>query len=345
MGSLKIGLMGLGPGGHLVADALLASSWCELIAVASAQPQRIERFNEAHPGIAAYNDFRSLIVSNPLDALFVAVPPHLRGKYLTLAAERSLPVWMLPPAARRLDEWVGILKEFESAQCPVVVSRAWGIEPALQAEALSLDQVGPIFLARGHVTCSLPADLDWRGDSHRAGGGVLLYLAYPLVDTLVQAMGMPSTVYAAAAGASRPGGRFPYDTEDTAAVVCHFPGGGIATIAACWTAGPTQFSLYLQGTQQSIEINDTEIIVRDRAGQTEIARQSRPSNPLLPQVEEFLSALRSNPRRMRGTLRQHLPTIAVIEAAHLSARTGQPENPSALVQVHQVEETDEDNRG
>ena len=89
MASLKVGLIGLGSGGRLLADALLTSSWCELVAVASRQAIRIEPFKEKHPEIATYNDFRSLIVSNPLDALFVAIPPFLRGKYLALAAERS----------------------------------------------------------------------------------------------------------------------------------------------------------------------------------------------------------------------------------------------------------------
>jgi predicted dehydrogenase len=342
MASLKVGLMGLGAGGRRVADALMTSSWCELVAVASQQTRRIEEFTEAHPGIAAFDDFRSLIVSNPLDALFVAVPPFLRVKYLALAAERSLPVWMLTPAARRLDEALEILGKFESAGCPIVVSRDWGIEPALQAEALSLDRAGTFFLARGHVMLCLPEDLDWRGDSHRAAGGVLLYQGYRLIDTLVQAMGTPTTVYAVAAGVSRPGGRFPYDTEDTAAIVCQFPGGGAGVISACWTAGPPQMFLHLQGAQQSIQIDADQVVVRDRSGQEEISRQDRPANPLQCQIEEFLSSLCSSPRRMEATLRRHLPTMGVIQAAYLSARTGQPESPGALFEMHHIEEVPED---
>jgi len=343
MASFKVGLMGLGSGGRLVAEALLASSWCELIAVASRQSSRIEPFTESHPGIAAYNDFRSLIVSNPLDALFVAVPPFLRSKYLALAAERSLPVWMLTPAARRLDEAVAILDRFESAGVPIVVSRAWGVEPVLQAEALSIEQMGRFFLARGHVMLSLPEDMDWRGDSHRAGGGVLLYRGYSLIDTIVQALGMPTTVYAATAGVSRPAGRFPYDTEDTASVVCHFPNGGIGVVSACWSAGPRRAFLHLYGTQQSIQIDESAVVVRDRTGETEISRQSRPANPLLPQVEEFLSSLHVSPRRIQSTLRQHLFTMAVIQAAYLSARTGQPESPATLLDVHHLKKAaDED---
>ena len=51
-----------------------------------------------------------------------------------------------------------------------------------------------------------------------------------MIDTLVQIMGLPSNVYARIAGVSRPGTRFPYDTEDTAALLCQFAGGGIASL-------------------------------------------------------------------------------------------------------------------
>jgi predicted dehydrogenase len=333
---LKVGLIGLGRGGRCVANALLNSNWCELVAVGSDQARRTEAFVTSHPGIAAYNDFRSLIVENPLDALFVATPPHQRGRYLTLAAERRLPVWMLTPAARRFDEAIQLISQFERIGCPLVVSRSWGLEPALQPDAVGLEQLGRLFFAHGQMTVSGEDNLDWRGDLERAGGGVLLYRGYPLLDTLVQIMGMPGTVFARAAGVSRPGTRFPYDTDDTAALVCRFPGGGIAMFGGCWTTGPAQESLHVYGTGGNIHIAPTHVVVRDRAGEQVSFEESRPVNPLAPQIEDFLSALASSARRMRATLRQHLSTLAVIQAAYLSARTGQPESPRTIFDMHQV---------
>lgn len=338
MAGMNVGLMGLGRGGYRVAEALLVSSWCNLTAAASPNAKRLEQFAEAHPGIAVYDDLRSMIVGNALDALFVAVPPHLRKRYLPLAAERGIPVWMLTPAGRQFDEALAWLGEFERAGCPIVVSRSWGIEPALQREPLGLDQVDRFFLAHGSVMICGEEDLDWRGDSERAGGGVLLYRAYPMIDTLVQAMGMPSLVYARMAGVSRPGTRFPYDTEDTAALVCHFTGGGTAVISACWTAGPTRDHLDLFGLAGSVHIDRRGVVVRDRAGQVELQRHDRPENLLRPQIEDFLSELASSPQRLRSTLRQHLSTLALIQAAYLSARTGQPESPAQILSMHKLSE-------
>lgn len=339
MEPLKVGLMGLGRGGRQLADALLANSWCKLVAVASVHSKRIEQFQQRHPGIAVHNDFRSLIVSNPLDALFVAVPPHFRVNLLPMAAERHIPVYALLPAARRFDEALEMVEAFESARCPIVITRAWGVEPALQPDSLGLDQAGRFFLARANVTVCLEENLDWRGDSQRAGGGVLLYGAYELIDILVQAMGMPSTVYAACAGISRPGTRFSYDTEDTAAVVCRYANGGLATLSASWSTGPPDWSIDLYGTAASIHIDEQVVVSKDRAGQRELSRSPRASNTLAMQVDEFLGTLRSNPKNLRSTLRQHLPAVATIQAAYLSARTGQPESPGTIFEMHKVKES------
>jgi predicted dehydrogenase len=335
MEPLKAGLIGLGPCGVRLAEALLASSWCKLLAVGSQRPRRLERFADSHPGVATYDDFRSLIVNNPLDALFVAVPPFVRVSYLMMAAERRLPVWMLTPAARSLNEGMQLLELFDSAGVPLVVSRPYGQDPALHEDTIGPEATGRLFLATGRALTCGPDDLDWRGDSQRAGHGVLLDRGYALIDIAVQTMGMPGTVYAAAAGVSRPGTRFPYDTEDTASIICQFAGGAVAQVTACWTAGPEEWAIHLHGTKSSVHIDDRAVTVRDRTGTTELVRQDRPANPFAPQVEEFLVALRTAPQRVRSTIDEHLPTLAVLEAAYLSARTGQPESPGPILDMHQ----------
>lgn len=337
MATLKVGIMGLGPGGMRVAQVLLDSTWCELVAVCSSKPHRIENFTKAHPTVTAHNDSRSMVVATPLDALFAATPPFRRNSYLSQAAERRIPVWMLTPAARRFEEALEWVDRFEQADCPIAVVRSWGVEPGLQPDALDLASLGRFFFARGSVMLPWDENLDWRGDSERAGGGVLLYEAYGMVDTLVQILGLPDTVYASMAGVSRPGTRFPYDTEDTACVVLRFAGGAMATLSACWTSGPRCQTLELHAVNGSVHILDDEVIVYDRPGERVVQRQVRPADPLRSQIDGFLSEVATSPRRVRSTLRQHLSTVAVMDAAYLSARTGQPESPGKLLTVHDVD--------
>ncbi|MHC4798186.1 MAG: Gfo/Idh/MocA family protein, partial [Planctomycetota bacterium] len=306
MDTFKVGLLGLGRGGQQLCAALLSSSWCELVAVASPKTDRLERFVEEHPGISAYDDFRSLIVESHLDILFMAIPPYERLKYFDLAVERGLPVWMLGPAARRIDEAVEVMRKFERADCPLVVSRSWGFEPALCPEAIDISQLGHIFFARGNMMTCWTEDLDWRGDSHRAGGGVLLDRGYSMLDTAVQLMGFPNSVHAVASGVSRPAGPFPYDTEDTIALTCKFSGGSIGVFSGCWTAGPERWELEFYGTESSVQIDESRVILLDRPGHNRTGEHVRPANPFVPQLEEFFEVFCSDPKKLRSTLGHHL---------------------------------------
>ena len=66
-------------------------------------------------GAEPYSDFRSLIVEQPLDALFVACPHHAAQGYLKLAAKKRLPVFKRSPLARRFDEALRLTQDFEGA--------------------------------------------------------------------------------------------------------------------------------------------------------------------------------------------------------------------------------------
>jgi predicted dehydrogenase len=333
---LKVGLMGLGRAGQQVAEVLLASSWCELVAVAARKSKRTEQFAEEHPTIDAYDDLRSLIVENALDALFVAIPPFLRTKYLAMAADKRIPVWLITPGARDFSEALQTVNAFKQAKCPIAVARSWGTEPALQADAINLEQNGSPFLARGTLTTLWEDDFDWRGDSVRAGGGVLLDRGYDMMDIIVQLMGIPSSVHMVAQNVSRPGNRYPYDTEDTAAVTCQFTGGGIAVVNACWTVGPDQWLLEVSGTGGTIRLERTRVVCRDRSGQDVRYQARRADNPFGHSIEDFLSSVRTKSKRIASPLQDHLPTLATIQAAYLSSRTGQPEYPSAIYEMHDV---------
>jgi hypothetical protein len=88
-----------------------------------------------------------------------------------------------------------------------------------------------------------------------------------------------------------------------------------------------------------MRIDDDGVVVCERSGQARLGAQVRSANSLGPQIEEFLTSLRSNPAEVRSTLREHLPTMAVIQAAYLSARTGQPESPGSILEMHHIQGT------
>lgn len=337
MGRLRVGLMGLGSGGSQLVEVLSSSARCDLVSVGAARPHRLERFSATYPGVSTYDDLRSMIVECPLDALFIALPPHLRSQYLPLAAERAIPVWALTPPGRSLAEAVETFSAFETAKCPLVVSR-WAPATAAQAhlQVTSEKPFRPHF-AQGRAMACVPESLDWRGDRSRAGGGALLHLGYPLVDAIVMCMGVPANVYAVAAGISRPTAAS-YDTEDTASVVCQFGNGAIASIDACWTTAKPCCELTLSGEEKTYSFSSDGVTVTDNACQTTAEVVPVLRNVFATEVETFLAAVAGESEHRPAAQRGHLRALAVIEAAYLSVRTGEAESPASLLELHRLAE-------
>jgi len=327
---IRVGLIGLSGSGEALLDALRACPEVELLAVAD-RDGKLAAAKAQELGIASYDDNRSIVVEQPLEALFVAAPPHACGEVLRLAASRHLPVWKQTPLARRFDQALQITRCFERADCPLVIARTWQFEPAFQAVQAKLAQLGTFFLGRADVMACWPRELGWRGDSERAGGGAILHLAYEAIDAVVHFMGMPEEVLATTSRAARPELAHTYDTEDACVLVCRYPEGQ-AAVTACWSAAPHGQTMSFYGPGGSLVIDEAAVTLRSPEG-AKIARRLRKSpNPYTAQVAAFLAGITgAGPFASRAG--EHLGTMAVIEAAYLSARTGEPENPARFFRL------------
>ncbi len=327
---LQVGLIGLSGGAALVLEALLAEPRVRITAVGDRDPEYAVRQAEAL-GAKAYSDYRSLIVEPRLDALFVATPHFATQGYLKLAAGRGTPVWKQGPPARRFEEALALARAFERAVpggCPLVIARAWPAEPAMEEAGKALPGLGKPFLVESRVFVCRAEDLDWRGDSERAGGGVLLHEAYSAIDTVVHWLGPPAEVYAAMSRSSRPNTRYPYDTEDTAAMVLKYADGAVAVFTSCWTAGPPTAQLTIWGTNGTLRMDSSRIAILSRAGEPTCTPFNRAPNPYTHPIQAFVNGLTGDRKRMQSLARDHLWTMAVIETAYLSARTGEAESPT-----------------
>lgn len=338
---LEVGLVGLTGGAQPILDALLAEPRVRIVAVGDHDADAAARFADSH-GARRYADYRSLIVEPRLDALFVATPHFAIQGHLRLGAARGVPVWKQGPLARRFDEALALVQVFERSVpggCPLVVARTWPTEPAMEQAARVLADLGRPFLAEARVFVCRPEDLDWRGDSERAGGGVLLHEAYTAIDLVVHWLGPPTEVYAAMSRVSRPQTRFPYDTEDTAAVVLRYADGAVATLTMCWTAGPPTAQVAIWCAAGSVRIDSSKVAVLNRAGEPACTPFERSPNPYVHPIRAFLDGLTGDRKRMTSLARDHLWTLAVIEAAYLSARTGEAESPTKWFDILRAEQT------
>ena len=205
MTALRVGLLGLDHVGMGYRTALLADSRFELVAMADSNAKRLRRAI-AEPDTVAFEDCRSLIVAqtrDPIDALFVALPPRQSLDLLPLAAQRGIPVFCDAPLARTADEARILIDSFVAAKVPLVVSRRWAA--GLDDDTMNdmKQTTGRVFAAHAVLRRTLDV-ADWRGDAQRAGGGALLFDGYEAVDSLVTLIDLPEMVSAECSAAVPP---------------------------------------------------------------------------------------------------------------------------------------------
>lgn len=335
MKPLRAVLLGLADRGRQLFDALDRDQAVELVAVADEDRSLAEAVAEK-AGTVAFGDCRQAIVesiADGLDAVFTALPPFVSSQYLRLAADRGLAAFSLPPVAREYDETVELGTLFAQADRPLVVARTWQFEPAYMRLADLPNLAGRVFTAQANVVQQVDQSPGWSGDARRAGGGVLLYGGYDLVDAMVSLMGVPGEVFATTGTIGEPATARVSDTEDAAAVVLRYPDERSAAINCRRATSGGEWSLTLCGTKATVVVTPDGMTVTDSAGQPVARTTVRTNNPLAPAVNVFVAALAAGVKTVPSQVAEHYPTAATIRSAYLSAKTGQPESPGAILEL------------
>ena len=339
---LPVAVIGVGGVGRWTLQALLASESARVVGVADKDPRIAERAGTEFK-VPSYGDNRSLLAEARPTAVFLAVPPMAAPDLLAACAERGIHVWKEMPLARNLAEGLAFVTRMEAAGLKLAVGtqrrfavgyrRAWELRRRL----------GRVFLGRAHYLFNWGPNLTWRGDRASAGGGALLELGYHAVDLMVWMLGLPEEAYGISARGNRPGDVGPdgadlplYDTDDTAAVILRYADGGMSTVVTTRSSGPVSEELSLHGRGGSVTATGESCLMRDPEGTVldRVAGDEAPLAVFRRQAEAFVAAVRDGAKRYDCSARENLLDLAVVEAAYLSDRTGQAENPRSLLKNH-----------
>ncbi len=328
----KVGLMGLGAAGAEYLAAIRGNDQFDLVAVGDADSELLRRHAETST-VRTYEDYRSLIVETArtgLDLLFVALEPFQSLEFVHMAAERGIGVFHKAPCARNVREAQRLAHRFAQHERPLVVSRCWQSDPAF-AFLNDLTETGDRVYAAVADVRTADTRTGWRGDSARAGGGVLLNGAYDAVDLIVHLLGLPGSVYAQCSVAVPPGAAQQYDTEDAAVVAMHFAKERIACVTALRGATEPAWTVTLRCTRCTVEMGSDRLTVTPHDGGSPQHHRVWTPHPVHCAISAFGASQCSQEKLFASTVEEHLATVAVIEAAYLSAKTGEPESPSRLL--------------
>ena len=336
MGRIATTLMGLSGQGRRLLPILSDHPRVELIGLAERDPKMLAAVEEVK-GCALYDDYRQLVVQSPAALTIVAAPPFSSNEQTILAAQRGSHIWRMDPPGRGVAQAAELIQAVTREQRMLVLGAGWRRAAVWRTLLAQVESLGTVYALRVARTVSYRQEgLGWRGDSLRAGGGVLLHLGYEPIAQVMEILGRPGTVMAT--GSRLAGGYHApnYDTEDTATVMMLYPRGATAVVTVSWLAHPVQAGFRVHGSSGSARIDVDGLRIWNDAGQVVTAVEDA-GDGLADQLDAILDVIETEKPLSDPHAGRHLEVMATIEAAYVSMRTGQPESTAAFLELHGID--------
>ena len=332
MEPLRIALLGLGGMGKSYWQEICADERLIPVALADRDPD-VRRLSQPLADLPVFEDYRSLIVETScsgLDLLVVTLPPFEWIELAPIALETKVPILCTTPIARSVEEGRRLMAMIEESAASVLLSNRWNGDRLLERMDEQLKQSEAFVQIHAQVL-SAESAAGWRGDSRRAGGGALLYDGYDFVDLFVSRFGIPLSVHA------RCGTMLPsdsvrnYDTEDTAVVFFVFERGRTGTLHVSRCTAQDTCYIDLLGPSASVRVLPHRLTICPTDGSPMRTLRGPRTTYIARHLGELIAIARKEREATDRTLERQLDVLATIEAAYLSARTGEPESPASLL--------------
>ncbi|MCX5644520.1 MAG: Gfo/Idh/MocA family oxidoreductase [Phycisphaerae bacterium] len=337
--SLTAAILGLNDGGQRLLEAAASTGCFQIKAVADLDPQKAEKAAAEHH-CDAYSDYRQLIVQNQVDCLLVAAEAYTCDEQLKGAIHKKLNVLKLAPPARTFAETLEYVRMAESEGVQFAVANPARFQSSFMAaqEMISQGRIEHPFLISASCSFGAADRSGWRADPTLAGGGVLLYDCYPLIDQLLSSFSLPEQVYALKTNQAPDKQQRLCLTEDTALVSMRFTDALMGSIVATRRndVGPHRVSIEIHANQARLTVTRDQVELRTQDGRNDLKWQYDEDEQvvagrLLTSFAKGLRAPQEHPFAGGGA--ESLRTMAVLEAAYLSAKTGFPEEPARILRL------------
>jgi len=322
-----------------------ASQYFDIVAVAEKETDLAQQTARQY-GCAAFDDYRQLLTQNDLDCLLVAAAMHGCHQHLRSAIKKRFNIFKRTPLARNFEEASELVRLAHAEHAKIAVAVPLRFSEGLRHLRSVIDN-GPIEqISLVTVCCDYRTEhlSPWHLDPALAGGGVLLHESYQIIDSLLRTFGLPEQVYSLLTNTAADRLQRHALTEDCAAVAMRFASDLCLNLVATRAAGPHAIteSISCLSKDMLLVLGADKMTIQDRAGRKlKQKRFSYDDGAATKQaLEQFaLSILDPQQNPLACSAKEQLQTMAVIEAAYLSSRTGMPEQPRRILALEQTEPT------
>lgn len=335
---LKTAILGLNEQARLLIDCATTTGLFQIDAVADKDAELAQKA-AAELNCRHYDDYRVAVMQSGIDVVFAAAPLHACAEYIHIALDKKLHVLRIAPPARTFNELAEFVQQAQSSEVQFGVAAPQRFNKAYTAmrDYLEQDRGENIFLVT--LQCGVGRSQEpWQRDPKLAGGGILLYDCYEMIDQLVRSFGMPDEVYAANTSQAHDRKQRQYVTEDTSVVTMKFADTLTVNVLAS-KALPPAHTLIAYGRESKVCVDHNRLTAVDNQNNLlksadEPATRSELMLQTLADFEQSITGDGQLPPVSSGA--DHLAAMALMEAAYLSSRTGAPESPQRILQMSQT---------
>lgn len=203
---LRLGIIGLKNQGaeHLKAAKLLEHS--EIVAVCDTSLDELKKVRKSHPEMRCHESIDEILQDPQVDAFVMALPHHVYPEYWEGIVRCGKPVLKEKPLGRSLPEAFSFVQTARQHQCylQTAIQRRTHPSYVYLRNLLKGNELHSISVIM-HLGFDPERDgSGWRGDSHQAGGGVVLDYGYHGIDLLFFLLGKVELVSAVLWRGGRP---------------------------------------------------------------------------------------------------------------------------------------------
>jgi predicted dehydrogenase/glycosyltransferase involved in cell wall biosynthesis/threonine dehydrogenase-like Zn-dependent dehydrogenase len=317
MQKTRIGFIGVGGIAQRHLDILAGFDDVELVAFADPD---VGRAHEAASrfGAKSFASHREMLDAEPLDAVYVCIPPFAHGAPERALIERGIPFFVEKPVSLDLVLAEEISAVIARKNLITAVGYHWRYLDTVD-EARSLLADNPAKLLSGYWLDSTPPPQWWWKEDK--SGGQMVEQTTHLLDLARFLVGEVTEVYGRIGHTDRKD--FPgLDVPTVTTANLTFQSGVIANISStCLLGWSHRVGLHIFGDKLAIELTDRDIMVD--VGRGRPVRRAD-GDPVWREDRDFIDAVRGGENRIRCPYDDALATHRLALAVVSSARSGEP---------------------
>ncbi|OHB55924.1 MAG: hypothetical protein A2173_05880 [Planctomycetes bacterium RBG_13_44_8b] len=341
-GKLKTASLGLGRGMEQLLNSACSTGLYEIISVADGVLSNAEELAQKY-NCTAFDDYRQFVLQNDIDVLIVAEPLYKCVEYVKAAINKKCSIIKLIPTATNFELAAELIKLAEKNNVKYITAAPARFAPGFERLGDYLKTIDRRELSFINICASFgsnffqPIESDTQSDRKLAGGGVMLHDCFELLSLVVENFSLPSQIYALLTNQNPDKKAKQYLGEDTVTASLVFNdliGTFLAAKQTGAAAAPPPIRIY--GAQNNIIATPNRLAVYD-SNDSLITEHKYPLNRekcITEMLIDFGRAmLEPDKYKMRSSPYLDLATMAFVEAAYLSTRTGMPESPLKFLKI------------